>query len=86
MAYFDKHGVEYTDDKEMLVRCPQDYEGDFVVPNHVFVIIHDAFVGCTKLTSVVAPNHIDINDHMFEGCKGIAISVAPNGKKYSLTW
>ena len=39
MAYFDKHGVEYTDDKEMLVRCPQDYEGDFVVPNHVFVII-----------------------------------------------
>ena len=87
MAYYDKHGIEYSDDKEILVKCPQSYEGDFIVPEHVPMLMPDVFVGCKKLTSVTVPKHIDyVNDHVFDGCKAISISNTPQGKKYSLTW
>ena len=63
------------------------YEGDFIVPEHVTMLMPDVFVGCKKLTSVTVPKHIDyVNDHVFDGCKAISISNTPYGKKYSLTW
>ena len=38
MAYIDKHGVEYTDDKKTLIRCPQDFEGEYIIPDGVIEI------------------------------------------------
>lgn len=87
MAYKDKYGVEYSDDKETLVRCPENFEGELIIPEYVEMIKPDAFVGCTKLTSVVFPKHFGyINDHLFDGCMGLMIAEIPYGKKYSLTW
>lgn len=87
MAYKDKYGVEYSDDKETLVRCPENFEGELIIPEYVSMIKSDAFVGCTKLTSVVFPKHFGwVDDHMFDGCIGIGIKDCPYGKRYSLTW
>lgn len=35
MAYFDKYGVEFSDDKKQLIRCPENYEGSYTIPNGV---------------------------------------------------
>ncbi len=29
MAYIDKYGVRYSDDKRILERCPSDFRGDY---------------------------------------------------------
>jgi hypothetical protein len=52
MAYFDKHGVEFSDDQKTLVRCPKDFEGEYVIPEGTKTIDSEAFVVCTGLTSV----------------------------------
>ncbi len=69
MAYIDKHGVEYTDDKKILVRCPQDFEGEYVIPDGVTTIDNKAFAVCRELTSVTIPNSVnEINYSAFRGC------------------
>lgn len=60
MAYIDKHGVEYTDDKKILVCCPQDFEGEYIIPDGVTTIDNEAFAYCRGLTSVTIPNSVTI--------------------------
>ena len=55
MAYIDKYGVEYSDDKKTLVRCPEDFEGEYIIPEGVVCIGNNAFAGCSKLTSITIP-------------------------------
>ncbi len=69
MAYIDKHGVEYTDDKKILVHCPQDFEGEYIIPDGVTTIDNEAFAVCRELTSVTIPNSVnEINYSAFRGC------------------
>ena len=35
MAYIDKYGVEFSDDRKTLVKCPQDYQGYYEIPDGV---------------------------------------------------
>ena len=35
MAYFDKYGVEYSDDRKTLVMFPQNFKGAYVIPEGV---------------------------------------------------
>ncbi len=69
MAYFDKHGVEFSDDQKTLVRCPKDFEGEYVIPEGTEIIESEAFAECTKLTSITIPDSvIDIMPYAFSGC------------------
>ena len=72
MAYIDKFGVEYSDDKKKLVRCPKDFEGEYVIPEGTETIDCEAFFGCTGLTSIIIPNSVtSIGDEAFDGCTGL---------------
>lgn len=77
MAYFDKYGVKFSDDRQTLVKCPEDFQGEYVIPNSVTSIGDGAFWECSGLTSVTIPNSvINIGKKAFWGCEcltGIAI-------------
>ena len=35
MAYIDKYGVEFSDDRKTLVKCPKVFKGEYIIPNSV---------------------------------------------------
>ena len=72
MAYIDKHGVKYTDDKKTLIRCPRDFEGEYIIPDGVIEIRAEGFMHCTKLNSVIIPGSVmKIGFSTFEGCTNL---------------
>lgn len=79
MAYFDKYGVEFSDDRKTLVRCPEDFQGEYVIPDSVTRIKDYAFNGCFGLTSIVIPNSvICLEEGAFFGCSGLTHISIPN--------
>ena len=58
MAYIQKFGVEFSDDKKILVRCPQTFEGAYEIPYGITEIKKAAFFDCHRLTSVSIPNTV----------------------------
>ena len=80
MAYFDKYGVEFSDDRKTLINCPIGRNGsigEYVIPDHVTIIGERAFDSCLGLTSISIPNSVTIIKEMaFSSCeklKSIAI-------------
>ena len=72
MAYFDKYGVEFSDDGKTLVKCPRDFQGEYIIPNGVTSIEIAAFYGCSGLTSVTIPNSVtSFRDEAFGGCTNL---------------
>ena len=65
--YFSSfNGVLFDYSQENLFQCPAGLSGDFTIPGSVTNIGHQAFVGCTSLTSVTIPNSVtSIGDYAF---------------------
>lgn len=84
MAYFDKYGVEYSNDTKTLVRCPEDFVGTYVMPPHVHSIQSKAFYKCAKLKSIVIADTVQkIGEEVFVACLNLEyISVYPTNKVY----
>lgn len=59
MAYFDKYGAEFTDDKKDLKKVPKDYSGVYEIPNGTTYVYGDAFEGCGKITTIVIPKSVE---------------------------
>ncbi len=79
MAYFDKYGVEFSDDHKTLVKCPMDYQGEYIIPNGVTSIGTWAFKDCTSLASVTIGNSVtSIGYDAFSGCTGLTSVTIPN--------
>ncbi|MCQ2339937.1 MAG: leucine-rich repeat domain-containing protein [Paludibacteraceae bacterium] len=73
-SYIDEQGAEYSADGKILIQCPEDFEGDFVVPEGVEILAHIsgltpslklgrpsalfAFFNCSKLRSVKIPSTV----------------------------
>ena len=69
MAYFDKYGVEFSDDRKTLVKCPQDLQGEYIIPMGTIHIAEEAFEGCTNLEKISFPDSVNtINPFAFSGC------------------
>ena len=50
MAYFDKYGVEFSDDRKTLIKCPEDFQGEYIVPEETETINGD-FAGVLEFTA-----------------------------------
>ena len=80
MAYFDKYGVEFSDDRKTLVKCPKDFQGSCEIPNSVTNIGGNAFLGCIGLISVTIGNSVArIGENAFFGCIGLTSVTIGNG-------
>jgi hypothetical protein len=80
MRYIDKYGVEYSYDGKTLECCPDDFEGEYVVPEGVVKIGSNAFQGCIGLTSIVVPCSVhEIQSEAFSGCTSLKSIEIPNG-------
>lgn len=72
--------VIYNEDDKILVKCPQDHSGEFVIPYGVTEIADRAFEGCTCLTSVEVPNSVTrIGWNAFSGCTKLPSVEIPDG-------
>ena len=79
MAYFDKYGVEFSDDRKTLVKCPQDLKGEYAIPNSVTSIGECAFFRCYKLTSLIIGSGVtSIGNYAFCCCVGLTSVTIPN--------
>lgn len=79
MAYIDKYGIEFSGDRKTLVRCPEDFKGNYIVPDSVTSIEEGAFFGCSGLTNVIIPNSVTfINWWTFQGCSSLTSVCIPN--------
>ena len=73
MAYFDKYGVEFSDDRRTLVRCPKDFKGEYIVPYEVTTIGARAFSDCENITSVVILHGVtEIDIYAFKDCQSLS--------------
>jgi len=82
MADIDEKGVEYSDDKRTLLRCPEDFKGGYVTPEGVTWIGWYAFSGCTGLTSIEIPSSVtEIGGGAFEGCTALTSIEIPDSVK-----
>lgn len=79
MAYIDKHGVEFSNDGKTLLKCPQDFHGEYVIPNTTIHIGNGAFESCTGLISVTIPDSVKtVGGSAFYGCSGLSSIAIPN--------
>lgn len=69
MACFDKYGVEFSDDRKTLIKCPEDFQGEYIVPEETTRIGNRAFQNCTRLAGIILSEKvIRIEDYAFWGC------------------
>ena len=75
----DNFGVEYSEDGKTLIKCPEEFVGEYVIPEGVMEIKgYHAFVHCEGLTSVVIPKSVTkIGEYAFMGCTGLTSIVIP---------
>lgn len=72
MAYFDKYGVEFSDDRKTLIKCPENFQGDYAVPDGVAYIKEKAFLGLEGLISITIPDSVlIIGDNAFAVCENL---------------
>ena len=73
MAYFDKYGVEFSDDRRNLVECPKKLQGKYIIPYGVLEI------GCDIPIKFDNMNPEMRNEgHGFMGCKELVGINIPN--------
>lgn len=82
ISYMDR--VEYNDDFSILIRCPENFEGAYEVPDCVSCIAEGAFENCKGLTALSIPNSVTIiGDDAFIGCSHLAsIDVVVDNPNY----
>ena len=69
MAYFDRFGVEFSDDKKTLLKFPNSFEGGYSVPYGTAFIKDFAFNDCSYLNAISIPSSVkQIGRHAFSGC------------------
>jgi len=68
----ENFGVQYSDDKKTLIKCPTDFEGELELHCECENIADRAFEGCQKLTGITnAYNVIHIGQHVFDKCENL---------------
>ncbi len=77
-AYIDRNRT-----KKILLKAPEDIEGEYVVDESTVIIAADAFLQCEKLTKVVLPDGLQvIGRSAFEGCESLEPPAVPPSVEY----
>ena len=77
--YSSINGVLYDKAIETLIRCPGSMPGVITIPASVTSIEHDAFHGCSSLTSITIPDGvISIGDYAFNACTRLTSITIPD--------
>ena len=80
MAYIDKYGVKFSDDRKTLISCPKEFRGEYIIPNYVASIEDGAFKLCGKLVSVTIPDSVtSIGRYAFWYCTSLTSVAIGNG-------
>lgn len=57
---------------KLFVHCPENQEGEYIIPDGITAIAPLAFKNCAQLESIIIPNSVTyIGHHAFEGCVSI---------------
>ena len=76
----DACGAEFSQDGQILIRFPQDFVGEYAVPEGVIKITEGAFRECKWLTSVKLPQSLScIGDGAFADCHSLLSVNIPSG-------
>lgn len=63
---------EYANKGLTLIRMPEEFEGEFAIPEGVREIADSAFIHCTNLTAVILPTTLErIGKYAFKLCKSL---------------
>ena len=82
MAYFDKYGVEFSDDRKTLIKCPRDFKGEYIIPEETETINAYAFEGCKNLRGISIPDNVEsIGNCAFSSCKSLTFIKLPESIK-----
>lgn len=72
MAYKDTFGVEFSDDKRKLIKCPTTIVEGYFVPYGVDTIEKKAFENCNDLKNITLPSSLrTVESSAFSGCKAL---------------
>ena len=81
--YISEDGVVFSNDKTILLDCPKELKGDYIIPDTVVEIDDYAFAGCSGLTSITIPASVKkIGICAFADCTGLTYISIP----CSTTW
>ncbi len=83
MAYFDKYGVEYSDDKKTLVMFPQNFKGAYVIPEGV-----TDFKTYTEVESEDLPIdvYVEYSPFTYQRCPGLTSLECPSSLTVIPEW
>lgn len=77
-TYIDEQGVEFSENKKVLIKCPKDFQGEYIIPDGVTNIKNSAFSSCSKLTSVTISSSVtSIGTSAFSDCTSLISIVIP---------
>lgn len=69
MAFIDSYGVEYSDDRKTLLKCPKTLSGSYTVSPMTNIIGRDAFKGCMLVDIIFSSSVKKIQYQAFCDCK-----------------
>lgn len=75
----DEYGVQYSDDGKTLIKCPEDLQGEYVIPEGVIRVESNAFADCRDLISIKLPESLQsIGVRGFKDCPLKQIHIPAN--------
>lgn len=82
--YSSVDGVLCNKSGDMIINVPGNYEGSFVIPDSVNIVLEMSFSGCTKLETIEIGKSITYLDpYIFDGCDSLRyLKVDPENTVY----
>lgn len=73
LNYSSEDGVLFNKDKTTLIQYPiGNKRNEYIIPNSVTNIVHEAFTYCTSLTSIEIPDGVtSIGDYALHSCRNL---------------
>jgi hypothetical protein len=79
--YMSENGVLFNKDKTTLIAYPADnLQNEYIIPESITVIGHDAFSSCINLSAIKIPNGVTrIESGAFMSCSNLKEIIIPDG-------